>query len=126
MLLAMKCEYPAGVIIERASLIPRLFHFLILNWSHSQTGSSPPPLPQVLLGLQDPQDEMVQATLRALADLVPLLGAEAVMGTSRKAMFADTKPRVCVCVGVCVGVCVWVCVGVCVCVCVCVGVGVNT
>ena len=37
---------------------------------------------------------MVQATLRALADLVPLLGADVVMGTSRTAVFADTKPRV--------------------------------
>ena len=37
---------------------------------------------------------MVQATLRALADLVPLLGADVVMGTSRIAVFADTKPRV--------------------------------
>lgn len=47
-----------------------------------------------MLGLQETQDDLVQATLRALADLVPLLGADVVMGTSRTAVFADTKPRV--------------------------------
>ncbi len=40
------------------------------------------------------KDDIVQATLHALADLIPLLGAEVVIGTHRKHIFADTKPRV--------------------------------
>ena len=54
----------------------------------------PSPFPQVLVGLHDVHDEMVQATLRALADMVTLLGGEAVMGTARSNIFADAAPRV--------------------------------
>ena len=49
---------------------------------------------QVLVGLHDVSDEMVQATLRALADLVGLLGGETVIGTARSTIFADSTPRV--------------------------------
>lgn len=48
----------------------------------------------MLLGLNDVHDEMVQATLRALADLVELMGGETVMGTARSNIFADAAPRV--------------------------------
>lgn len=51
-------------------------------------------LPEVLLGLKETRDDVVQATLHALGDLVPLLGADAVMGTSRKQVFTDAQPRV--------------------------------
>ena len=44
--------------------------------------------------MHESNDEMVQATLHALAELVPLLGAEAVMGTTRRNSFTDAKPRV--------------------------------
>ena len=51
-------------------------------------------LPEVLVGLKDNSDEMVAATLHALAELVPYVGAELVMGTSRKRIFTDAQPRV--------------------------------
>ena len=62
-------------------------------------------LPEVLIGLNDTSDKMVRATLHALAELVPYVGAELVMGTSRKKIFTDAQPRVsaCVCVFVCFG-----------------------
>ena len=49
---------------------------------------------QVLLGLRDSHDEMVEATLHALGYLVPLMGADAVIGAERKSVFTDAKPRV--------------------------------
>lgn len=51
-------------------------------------------LPEVLVGLKDTSDEVVRATLHALGELVPLIGADLVMGTSRKHIFTDAKPRV--------------------------------
>ena len=54
-------------------------------------------LPEVLVGLKDSSEEVVSGTLHALGDLVPLLGADVVMGTSRKHVFSNAQPRVCVC-----------------------------
>ena len=51
-------------------------------------------LPEVLLGLKDYRVEMIQATLHALGDLVPLVGTEAVLGSSTQQLFTDAKPRV--------------------------------
>ena len=51
---------------------------------------------QVLLGLKDTRDDLVAATLHALADLVPLVGASIVMGTDGKSIFSDTRPKVCI------------------------------
>ena len=51
-------------------------------------------LSQVLVGLHDCHDEMVKATLRALADLVDLVGGETIMGTERSNIFIDATPRV--------------------------------
>lgn len=48
---------------------------------------------QILVGMRDDHDELVAATLSALATLVPLLGASVVMGTSRKRVFTDVQPR---------------------------------
>ncbi len=52
---------------------------------------------QVLLGLKDHRVEVVQATLHALGDLVPMVGTEAVLGRSSDQLFTDSKPRVSVC-----------------------------
>ena len=51
-------------------------------------------LPEVLVGLNDTRGEMVTATLHTLAELVPLLGPEAVIGTTRRQVFIDSQPRV--------------------------------
>ncbi len=48
----------------------------------------------MLLGLKDSRVEVVQATLHALGDLVPLVGTEAVLGRSSGQLFTDAKPRV--------------------------------
>lgn len=49
-------------------------------------------LPQLLLGIKDTDDELVAATLRALAELVPLLGASTVIGRNRRQIFTDGRP----------------------------------
>ncbi|XP_005104973.3 uncharacterized protein LOC101853875 [Aplysia californica] len=48
---------------------------------------------QVLIGLRDTDDKMVSASLRALADLVPILGGDFVIGGSRKPFFFHGLPK---------------------------------
>ena len=87
---------------------------------------------QILLGLRDTSDAIVASSFRALADLVPLLGGDTVIGGPRKTFFFHGLPKVKWFVCVCLCVCVWdvaVCVhahvhmfvraSVCVCACVC-------
>lgn len=49
-------------------------------------------LPETLIGLHEEDDLLVAATLKGLGVLVPLLGAEVVMGTQRKNVFSDSRP----------------------------------
>jgi SCY1-like protein 3 len=50
-------------------------------------------LPELLVGIKDTNDNLVCATLRALADIVPILGAAAVIGGNRGKLFTDGRPN---------------------------------
>ncbi|XP_042892966.1 protein-associating with the carboxyl-terminal domain of ezrin-like [Penaeus japonicus] len=50
-------------------------------------------LPELLLGIRDSSDTLVTATLHALAHLVPILGANRVIGENRQHLFTTAKPK---------------------------------
>ncbi|OXU31340.1 hypothetical protein TSAR_012685 [Trichomalopsis sarcophagae] len=50
-------------------------------------------LPELLVGIKDTDDCLVSTTLRALADLVPILGAATVIGGNRGKLFTDGRPN---------------------------------
>lgn len=50
-------------------------------------------LPQLLVGIKDTNDILVAATLRCLAELVPILGSAVVVGRNRDRYFADGRPQ---------------------------------
>lgn len=50
-------------------------------------------LPELLVGIKDNNDSLVCATLRALADVVPILGAATVIGGNRGKLFTDGRPN---------------------------------
>ncbi|KAF5284068.1 hypothetical protein FQA39_LY17117 [Lamprigera yunnana] len=49
-------------------------------------------LPELLVGIKDTDDQLVAITLRALADIVPILGSAAVVGGKRAKLFNDGRP----------------------------------
>ncbi|XP_017757306.1 PREDICTED: protein-associating with the carboxyl-terminal domain of ezrin isoform X1 [Eufriesea mexicana] len=50
-------------------------------------------LPELLVGIKDTNDHLVSATLKALADIVPILGAATVIGGKRGKLFTDGRPK---------------------------------
>ncbi|XP_034249177.1 protein-associating with the carboxyl-terminal domain of ezrin [Thrips palmi] len=50
-------------------------------------------LPELLVGIKDTSDTIVASTLRALALLVPILGAATVIGGKRAKLFTDGRPK---------------------------------
>ncbi|CAK9821694.1 Protein-associating with the carboxyl-terminal domain of ezrin [Anthophora retusa] len=50
-------------------------------------------LPELLVGIKDTNDYLVSATLRALAEVVPILGAATVIGGKRGKLFTDGRPN---------------------------------
>ncbi|KAK7071303.1 hypothetical protein SK128_014615 [Halocaridina rubra] len=50
-------------------------------------------LPELLLGIRDSSDNLVMSTLHALAHLVPILGANTVIGENRQNLFTTAKPK---------------------------------
>ena len=75
----------------RFTLLPHIKDFASLCTQEDLVGTV---LPEVLIGLRDNSEELVQVTLHALGDLIPHLGADLIMGTSRKQIFTDAQPRV--------------------------------
>jgi len=49
-------------------------------------------LPLILLGMRDSNDQVVSETLKAIALLVPILGATKVVGKNRRKIFTDGSP----------------------------------
>lgn len=50
-------------------------------------------LPHLLLGIKDTNDLLVTKTLLCLAELIPILGANLVIGKNRRKLFADGRPQ---------------------------------
>ncbi|XP_037964137.2 protein-associating with the carboxyl-terminal domain of ezrin [Plutella xylostella] len=50
-------------------------------------------LPELLLGIKDTDDNLVAATLICLSELVPVLGADTVVGGRRIKLFTDGRPN---------------------------------
>lgn len=50
-------------------------------------------LPELLVGIKDTNDHLVCATLKALADIVPILGSATVIGGKRGKLFTDGRPN---------------------------------
>ena len=51
---------------------------------------------QILLGLRDTSEELAEASLRALADLIPILGRDVIIGGKTKNYFRKGMPKVCI------------------------------
>ncbi|CAG9783187.1 unnamed protein product [Diatraea saccharalis] len=50
-------------------------------------------LPELLVGIKDVDDSLVSSTLICLSELVPILGADTVIGGKRSKLFTDGRPN---------------------------------
>ncbi|KAJ4426407.1 hypothetical protein ANN_27221 [Periplaneta americana] len=71
-----------------------LAHFSSFCHSFSEEQLRTLVLPELLVGIKDTNEQLVSVTLRALADLVPVLGAAAVIGGKRAKLFTDGRPKI--------------------------------
>jgi len=69
-----------------------LRHFSVYYKAFSTTDLEFQILPLLLLGIRDTDDRVVAGTLKALADIVPILGASTVIGKHRSKVFSDCSP----------------------------------
>ncbi|KAJ0181012.1 hypothetical protein K1T71_003097 [Dendrolimus kikuchii] len=70
-----------------------LAHFSKFVHVFSQEELSQHILPELLLGIKDTDDNLVAATLICLSELVPILGADTVIGVKRSKFFTDGRPN---------------------------------
>lgn len=69
-----------------------LKHFCSYVYAFSEEELQSYILPELLVGIKDTNDHLVSVTLKALADLVPILGASIVIGGKRAKLFTDGRP----------------------------------
>ncbi|GLH04323.1 Uncharacterized protein GBIM_10052 [Gryllus bimaculatus] len=87
-LLQMLCVRDAQIRL----LLLSHFQCFLSTFSVDQLRSSV--LPELLVGIKDTNDTLVSMTLKALADMVPVLGAAVVIGGKRGKLFTDGRPKV--------------------------------
>lgn len=104
------CNQPLfNVSTFQQYIVPRLLHMfsvrdaqvrllLLEHFEHycttfSQDQLCSKVLPELLVGIKDTSDTVVASTLRALALLVPILGAATVIGGKRAKLFTDGRPK---------------------------------
>ncbi|XP_049698464.2 protein-associating with the carboxyl-terminal domain of ezrin [Helicoverpa armigera] len=72
-------------------LLLRHFSKFVHVFSHEELSQHI--LPELLLGIKDVDDSLVSATLICLSELVPILGADTVIGGKRSKFFSDGRPN---------------------------------
>ncbi|XP_013144674.1 PREDICTED: protein-associating with the carboxyl-terminal domain of ezrin [Papilio polytes] len=70
-----------------------LMHFTKFVHVFSHEELSQHILPELLLGIKDVDDNLVASTLVCLSELVPILGADTVIGGKRSKFFTDGRPK---------------------------------
>nr|XP_002127426.5 protein-associating with the carboxyl-terminal domain of ezrin [Ciona intestinalis] len=72
------------ILVENFSKYVHLFEKSVLNNVV---------LPEILLGLSDSNNQLVQGSLRALADAVPVVGGDVIVGEEREKIFSHGVPK---------------------------------
>ncbi|XP_043254553.1 protein-associating with the carboxyl-terminal domain of ezrin [Colletes gigas] len=86
-LLQMFCIRDVSIRLVLLSHLNSFVHTFQVDELKSQV------LPELLVGIKDTNDHLVSATLKALADIVPILGAATVIGGNRGKLFTDGRPN---------------------------------
>lgn len=86
-LMQMFCVRDASIRLLLLSHLTNFIHAFHIDELKSHV------LPELLVGIKDTDDYLVSTTLRALAVLVPILGASTVIGGNRAKLFTDGRPN---------------------------------